>query len=126
MPRRRDIKIKEHTSPYKYRELVNFCLQYEEKKAEIDYSIPPISSDGMPHGTDISDPTYKRAERNAKLKADVELIEQTAIQTDSVLYPYILKSVTCGTAYQYLDAPIGRRQFYEIRKRFFQLLAEKR
>ena len=126
MPRRRDIKIKEHTSPYKYRELVNFCLQYEEKKAEIDYSIPPISSDGMPHGTDISDPTYKRAERNAKLKADVELIEQTAMEADPMLYPYILKNVTCGIAYQYLDVPVSSGTFYESRRRFFSLLAKKR
>lgn len=126
MARTRDIKISKYISPYKYRELKNFCLQYEEKKAEINYSIPPISSDGQPHATDISDPTYKKAERNARLKADIDLIEQTAIEASPWLYPYILKNVTCDTAFPYLDAPTSSNTFYKARRKFFKLLAEKR
>lgn len=57
---------------------------------------------------------------------EVELIEQTAIAADQVLYPYILKSVTQGIKYEYMDAPCGRRQFYEVRRIFFALLGEKR
>lgn len=59
-------------------------------------------------------------------KCEVKLIEQTAIAADPVIYPYILKSVTQGIKYEYMDAPCGRRQFYEARRVFFALLAEKR
>ena len=38
----------------------------------------------------------------------------------------VLKNVTEGTPYEWMDVPVGRRQFYEYRRYFFYLLAQKR
>ena len=53
------------------------------------------------------------------------MIEQTAIEADPNLYTWILKSVTEGIPYENMDVPAGRRQFYEARRYFFCLLAQK-
>ena len=118
--RKRDMKLSDHNiSRDKYNELKYFCLQYWQKKQEIDrnYGIDGFSQDGMPRGTSSSNPTEKKALRIAQLKRDTELIEQTA---------WILKNVTSGVPYEYMDVPMGRRKFYEARRYFFFLLAQKR
>ncbi len=94
---KRDIKLSNYNiSSAKYNELKYFCMQYDEKRA-------------------IPDRQW-----------EVEMIEQTAIEAESEIYPYILKNVTQGIKYEYMDVPCGRRQFYEARRVFFLLLAQKR
>lgn len=88
-------------SKNKYNELKYFCAQYDEKKKE--------AKDG-----------------NEQSKQDIDLIERTAIMADGDIYPCILKNVTKKIPYEYMDVPCGRRQFYEARRIFFALLAEKR
>lgn len=131
--RKRDMKLSDHNiSRDKYNELKYFCLQYWQKKQEIDrnYGIDGFSQDGMPRGTSrgtsSSNPTEKKALRIAQLKRDTELIEQTAMEADAEIYPWILKNVTSGVPYEYMDVPMGRRKFYEARRYFFFLLAQKR
>mgnify|MGYP000023976886 FL=1 len=127
--RKRDMKLSDHNiSRDKYNELKYFCLQYWQKKQEIDrnYGIDGFSQDRMPRGTSSSNPTEKKALRIAQLKRDTELIEQTAIEADTEIYPWILKNVTSGVPYEYMDVPMGRRKFYEARRYFFFLLAQKR
>lgn len=123
---RRNFKLKHHISNLKYRELRNFCLQYNEKKKEIQYGLSSVVADGMPRGNATSNPTESMAIRNEMLRKDMELIEQTAIEADSSLYQYILKNVTEGVAYEYMDIPAGKSTFYEARRMFFYLLAQKR
>ena len=103
-------------------------MQYWQKKQEIDrnYGIDGFSQDGMPRGTSSSNPTEKKALRIAQLKRDTELIEQTAIEADTEIHPWILKNVTSGVPYEYMDVPMGRKKFYEARRYFFFLLAQKR
>ena len=127
--RKRDMKLSDHNiSRDKYNELKYFCLQYWQKKQEIDmnYGIDGFSQDGMPRGTSSSNPTEKKALRIAQLKRDTELIEQTAMEADAEIHPWILKNVTSGVPYEYMDVPMGRRKFYEARRYFFFLLAQKR
>ena len=55
--RKRDMKLSDHNiSRDKYNELKYFCLQYWQKKQEIDrnYGIDGFSQDGMPRGTSSS------------------------------------------------------------------------
>lgn len=107
--RKRDMKLSDHNiSRDKYNELKYFCLQYWQKKQEIDrnYGIDGFSQDGMPRGTSSSNPTEKKALRIAQLKRDTELIEQTAMEADAEIYPWILKNVTSGVPYEYMDVPI--------------------
>lgn len=65
-------------------------------------------------------------EGNALRRTDLELIEQSAVEADPDIFPYILKNVTEGIPYEYMDVPCGRKQFYEARRVFFILLAQKR
>ena len=127
--RKRDMKLSDHNiSRDKYNELKYFCLQYWQKKQEIDrnYGIDGFSQDGMPRGTSSSNPTEKKALRIAQLKRDTELIEQTAMEADAEIHPWILKNVTSGVPYEYMDVPISRTKFYDSRRYFFYLLAQKR
>lgn len=127
--RKRDMKLSDHNiSRDKYNELKYFCLQYWQKKQEIDrnYGIDGFSQDGMPRGTSSGNPTEKKALRIAQLKRDTELIEQTAIEADAEIHPWILKNVTSGVPYEYMDVPISRTKFYDSRRYFFYLLAQKR
>lgn len=112
----------------KYNELKYFCMQYEEKKREIhsSYGLRAIVNDGMPKGNTAGNPVEQTAIRNAMLREDIELIEQTVMEADSEIYQWLLKNVTEGIGYDYLDVPMSRNRFYDSRKYFFYLLAQKR
>lgn len=127
--RKRDMKLSEHNiSRAKYNELKYFCMQYEEKRQELSrgYGLHAMVSDGMPRGNECSNPTESTAIRNIALQKDIELVEQTAIEADSEIYQWLLKNVTEGIGYDYLDVPMSRNRFYDSRKLFFYLLAQKK
>ena len=66
--RKRDMKLSDHNiSRDKYNELKYFCLQYWQKKQEIDrnYGIDGFSQDGMPRGTSSSNREKGVADRTA-------------------------------------------------------------
>lgn len=130
MPNKRDLKLDEYgISKLAYRELINFCLQYDEKKKKIKdlhdpYRSPKIT--GMPNGNRISNPVEQAAIKAEQLSRDIELIHNTAQEADGEIVDAILKNVTQGIQYDYLEVPCGRRQFYEKRQKFFCLLAVKK
>lgn len=129
MAKKRDLKLSDHNiSKEKYLELKYFCLQYNEKKdmLEKNYGLHSVVHDGQPRGNRTGNPTEYQAMRNEMLKSDIELIEQTAIQADPEIYQYILKNVTEGIGYDYLDVPLCRTKFYDSRRYFFFLLSKKR
>lgn len=124
-----DLKLDEYEiSKYAYRELLYYCLQYPEKKRQLKncYGLSSHGFQGAPSSGGLSDPTAVMAMRAIKVSESCELIEQTAIAVDPVLYPYIIKNVTTETEYRYLNVPCGRRQFYTLRRKFFYLLAQKK
>lgn len=127
--RKFDLKLDKYgISRYAYRELLNFCLQYPDKKLQLEgmYGPRAVNLTGMPGGGDISDPTAQTAIRTERLRDDVEAIEAAAKEADEAIAPYILRNVSSGTPYEYMPVPCGRRQFYEMRRKFFYLLAVKR
>lgn len=127
--RKRDMKLSDYNiSRAKYNELKYFCMQYEEKKREIhnSYGLGSVVSDGMPKGNLPGNAVERVAIRNAVLQKDVKLIEQTAMEADPDIYQWLLKNVTEGVPYEWLNVPRGRKQFYESRRYFFYLLAQKR
>lgn len=132
-----------------YRELVYFCLQYDRKKREADalLTIPSTTAtpatyriDGreygtfLPHGTKKTDPVAVTAERREKLLHDVHLIETAARQASDQYgedaYKALLRAVTTRDGVRKVLAsahpPIGERQFYALRRKFFWLLREMR
>ena len=127
--RKRDMKLSDYNiSRAKYNELKYFCMQYEEKKRELHkgYGLNAIVNDGLPKGNLPGNPVEGQAIRNAVLQADVDLIEHTAMVAGADVYQWLIKNVTEGVPYEWLNVPSGRRQFYETRRYFFFLLAQKR
>jgi len=126
---KREMKLSDYNiSLAKYNELKYFCMQYGEKKKELQkgYGLSSIANDGLPKGNTTGNPTERTAIRNAMLQKDIELIEQTVIEADSNIYQWLIRNVTEGIAYEYMNVPKGRKQFYESRRYFFYLLAQKR
>lgn len=126
---KRDMKLSDYNiSRAKYNELKYFCMQYGEKKQKIQnaYGLKAVENDGMPRGSQMGNPVAQEAIKNVMLQNDVALIEETAREAAPAIYQWLLKNVTEGIPYEWLDVPSGRRQFYEDRRYFFYLLAQKR
>ena len=128
--RLRDISWSDYgISPYRYRELKNFCLQYDEKRSKIQYGLSAISMEGATGSSGTGNPTATKAINHAEYIKDVQLIESCARDADKTLYPYILKSVTQDMTYEELEydqklgrIPCGKTDFYACRRKFYSLL----
>ena len=109
-----------------YNELKWFCRQYPDKIAEISAirgGFNNFDQDGMPRGSDTSNPTQQRALRALALRDDIEAIEQSAIAADADLYQQIINNVGRGIRYEEQAVPCGINQFYKARRAFFWRLA---
>lgn len=120
-------------SENRYRELEFFCLQYDEKKRQLQALLhqSPPPPDGMPRARNLSDPTAQTAIRIEGLSQDCEDIEQSieaavGKNEDPVMRRWLRLYVTRRDKPLISDIPCGRRQFYDMRKRFFCVLNEKR
>ncbi|WP_050698682.1 hypothetical protein [Anaeromassilibacillus senegalensis] len=107
---KRDVKLDRYgIGKYAYRELHNFCLQYQEKKRDI-----PRAS----------------GEWKEKLIHDCELIEQTAVEVSDRDYQCIILHVTQDIPWHNLRLVHGlmtyERGFREERRRFYHALAQKK
>lgn len=129
MPNQKDLNLEKYEiSKYRYRELKNFCLQYNEKKQQLAAlrGLGAVIYNDEPHGSGISNPTAAKAERAQQLARNIDLIEQTVMEVDSINYDILLANVTAtNLPYEYLSPACGRRQFYKNRRRFFYLLDKK-
>lgn len=124
---------KYYIDKHRYYELKHFCLQYPMwKKAynslAVSYSSPSEIKIGR--DSDISDPTGRDGFLRAYYKEKIELIEKTAAETDLYLKDYILKAVTEGLSYPYLQTklqiPCSRDMYYDRYRKFFWLLNDSR
>lgn len=129
-----------------YKELSYFCLQYERKRRDaaalltlrLSTPAPETYHRGgteygvfMPHGSGgISDPTAATAAKRDRLLRDVRMIEQAAQTAAGDMAPYILRAVTTRDGARKVRAamavPMGERQFYQLRRKFFWVLREMR
>lgn len=125
---KKDLKIKS-LSKYRYRELKYLCLQYNELKEQLrklsSENIKAVQLTGMPSAHNVTNPTQDMAIKKTEIERKIKAIEQSAIEVDSNMYEYILKAVAEGLPFEFLSIPCGRRQFYEKRKLFFNILDEK-
>lgn len=111
--RKRDLNLSKYNiSLYAYRELEYFCLQYAEKKRVINKLYCLKKHDECIVG-------FKNENKIKMLENDIDMIDLAAKKADNQLYPYIIKNVTDGISYEYMDVPCGRRRFYELRRLFF-------
>ena len=152
MADKRDLNLdKFGISKHRYRELKNYCLQYNEWKDKLRYNTSAIKSQeltGMPFTGGISDTTQCIALSRLDLEHNCDTIEQTMIQAIKTLkkggtsknlyegeyqdiYCHLMKAITNDDiSYTYLDQvmniPIGRDCFYKFRRYFFYLLDKRR
>ena len=119
-------------TPEKYYTMRKVVLSNgQEKKLKVLHGVY------MPHGSgQISDPVAATAAKRDRLLRDVRMIEQAA--QEAVIDPetgqrsidpqYIIRAVTTrdGTrkTLAAMRVPLGERQFYGIRRRFFWVLRE--
>lgn len=141
MPNKRDLKLDDYgISTHRYRELKNFCLQYEEWRDELKYNTDTIKSKeitDMPISHSGGNPLENLAIRRADLEKKCEMVEQSLIKAIrdiydgelEELYPRMLKAVVNDDInYAYLDEvmniPCGRNTYWKIRRYFFFLLSK--
>ncbi len=96
--------MKQQLEKNKYLEIKYFCRQYDTKKKIMNLN----TAEGK------------------KAKGDVELMETTAKEISNELSEYVLKSVSKGLAWEHLNCPCGRRQFYNLRREFYEKISERK
>lgn len=124
---------KYNISKHRFAEVYHFCLQYPEWKDELKYktdNLNGVQITDMPTSHSNESSVETLAIRRATLESKCKVIEQTAIETDPEIYQYILKAVTNEfISYNYLytvmGIPCSRNTWYERRRKFYYLLAEK-
>ena len=116
-------------SRHRYQELKAFCLQYEEKKNRIKYGLSAVQCDGQPKAHTAGSQVEKAAIENARNQKDCAMIEEAAIRANPGIWRYILKSVTLGLSYEFVEydekegrIPVGKTDFYAYRKLFYYYL----
>lgn len=128
-------KNKYWISKHRFYEISHYCLQYNEWKDEYTtlsrQGISGVEYDGMPHGSDVGNPTEHAGIRLAELKTKMETIERTAEETDPVLAKYILKAVTnedvtFNYLKQFMDIPCEKDMYYDRRRKFYWLMSKKK
>jgi hypothetical protein len=116
-------------SKNRYAELKAFCLQYEEKKSKIKYGISAAQYDGQPKAHNTGSQTERQAMDNVIYMKDCAMIEEAAIRTNPEIWRYIVKSVTLGLSYEFIEydneqgkIPMCKNDFYGTRRKFFSIL----
>lgn len=125
-------KSKYWISKHRQYELKHFCLQYptwKQEYAALSY-ISSSSLDQAPSSNTPGNPTENIAVKRSHYKDRIDMLEETAVETDKALGRYILMAVTEGLSYDYLKSklniPCGRDMYYDRYRRFFWLLSEAR
>lgn len=97
-------------SKNRYKELKAFCLQYDEKKSKIKYGLSAMQYDGQPKAHSTGSQVENQAIENEIYKKDCAMIEEAAIRANPGIWKYILKSVTLGIPYEFVeyDEELGR------------------
>lgn len=131
MPRERALNLEKKygIGHNRYMELKYHCRQYEAKKGELRHIYQLSSSSGGRRSQAPSDPTASAAMRAAGLREYIDTIDACARETDPVIAPHLITSVTLGLSYGHINAktviPCGERQFKELRRKFYYLLSQK-
>lgn len=121
-------------SKHRYYELKHFCLQYPEWTKELQSingfvrnTISAVKT--LPNGK-VDDPTSKCAIIQIQYKNLIEMVNNSAKETDIILGNYIFKAVTQGMSYDYLktnfNIPCCKETYYAMYRRFFWILSNKR
>lgn len=119
---------------HRYYELKHFCLQYPLWKKELSvldgFGSRSRSIIRTRLDSDISDPTFEKAEARIYFSNRIAMVEQAAFDTDPGLMEYILRGVVGGYGYESLrtkyDIPCSKDSYYDLYRRFFWMLSHSR
>lgn len=119
---------------HRHYELKHFCLQYPSWKkayrALDDASLPASITDRTSSTNIPSDPTAKCVLLRDQYLKRMRIVEDAARNADEYLYEYILKAVTEGLSYTYLQTvlniPCSRDTYYDRYRKFFWILSNSR
>ena len=128
------VKNKYWIDKHRHYELKHFCLQYPEWKKAYNTQLAIVPSSSILESStsrgQTSDNTATLAIKRAHYAQKINLIERIAKETDETLYTYILKAVTEGLSFPYLQSqlniPCGKDMYYDRYRKFFWLLSEAR
>ena len=119
-----------HMEKHRYYELKHFCLQYLKWK-----QLYLSCSNMHPFGDIRNGPMFSRPTERIVMDRDFYLdrmimVESACREASSELSEYILAGVTQGLSYDILKArleiPCGKDLYYELYRKFFAILDEKR
>ena len=113
----------------RYRELLHFCRQYPDWKAEANslLGIRAIKMDGQPHGSGKSDPVAMAAEKRDRLLTKIKMVDDCARDIGGgEWYAALIQNVCIGKSCEQLDKALMptsfRQEFFSMRRQFFELL----
>lgn len=116
---------------YKY--VVAFCMTYDELRrrlVELNTALKSPEMDGMPHGTDVSNPTESIALQRLKVSQKLMLIEQAVLEcAGSKLYRPMLTAITRENMPLWkikldFDVEMGHMQFSNLRRQIYFTIAK--
>lgn len=117
----------------RFYELKYFCLQYPlwKKAYEVLDGLQLCSYELAPSKSNLpGDITGNCVEELLRYFERMKAVEEAAIESDPYLASYILKAVTEGLSFTYLQSileiPCSRDTYYDRYRRFFWLLDSKR
>lgn len=121
---------------HRYLELKRFCLQYPRwlVEARDALELSAVKMDGMPHGTDVGDPTERAVEKREVAMSHIDMVDRCAKSVgDGVWFNALIHNVCLDETYEEIKLkhpeflPTSKRVAFTIAKaRFFTLLDEAR
>lgn len=117
---------KYHMSKDRYDELRYRCYQYWEWRKELAYLTDTVKA--IQYGVEgkgspqQGSATEQLVIRRMELEEKIKIVEQTAIETDSENYKWILKGVTQKKKIKELEIegmPLSRSLYYEKKRLFY-------
>ena len=115
--------------PHVFMVVYHYCLNYPDWKAEHDLSVGLRSMRGEGGGGGTGDPTANQAMRLANLAERISLIEDTVNFVAPEISMYLLRYVTDeDLTFDMVKAqgcPCERKMFYDRRRAFYFLLANR-
>ena len=129
-------RIPTRRSPYylpkqEFLTVKHFAFQYPlwqaKRQALMLEGVRAITYDGMPHGSNVQDPTESAGLRLAVIDRNIKLVEDTAAEVGGDLYRWLIRGVTDETiTYEVLRSkygmPCGRNLYYRRRQIFYYRL----
>ena len=122
-----------YLSKHRYYELKHFCMQYPnwiKGRSELSFIRIPVYGETVLGRKEAIRSTEKDAEKAAWYNLRIQMVEEAATEADPIIGPYILRAVVEGLSYDTVRAreavPCCRDIYYELYRKFFFILSEKR